>query len=171
MQRIATAVLSAATVMVAAFGLSGCGGGEQPAAPAPAPVTTTSAAAAPVGTPLPPPEALTDVLYRLADVNVPGPEKVNLVEQASADDADALGSFGRALADNGFEPVVFEAHDLGRSQADPDNVVADVVVTTPDEQAAEFTYPMEFTLADGGWQLTRSTAETLLALSAAPPTR
>ncbi len=84
---------------------------------------------APPTAPLPAPEALTGVLDRLADVSVPGADKVVLVEQGTADDAAALDKFGRALADNGFTPLTFEATDLAWSQTEPANVVATVKVT------------------------------------------
>ena len=54
-----------------------------------------TAPAGPVSSPLPPPEALTDVLARLSDPTVAGADKIDLVELATADDAAALDKFGQ----------------------------------------------------------------------------
>ncbi|WP_026356591.1 hypothetical protein [Mycobacterium sp. 141] len=167
------AVLSAATC-VAALGLSGCSHDErQTATPATTPVTTSlTTAAAPPAAPLPAPDALTGVLYRLADVNVPGANKVGLVEYSTADDAAALDKFGRALADDGFTPLNFEAKDLAWSQSEPGNVVATITVTAPlsKDPGKQFSFPMEFTPHGTDWLLTRRTADMLLDLgrSASP---
>lgn len=135
---------------------------------------TTATPDAPPTAPLPAPEALTGVLDRLADVNVPGADKVVLVEQGTADDAAALDKFGRALADNGFVPLTFEATDLAWSQTEPKNVVATIKVASGGENARDFSFPMEFTPHGDGWQLTRHTADLLLVMGAgaeasAPP--
>ncbi|ABK71933.1 hypothetical protein [Mycolicibacterium smegmatis] len=171
MNRNRIAVLSAATVTVAALGLSGCGGDDRQA-DKPVTVPSTSAVvttpAPPPAHPLPAPEALTGVLYRLADVNVPGAEKVGLVEQATPDDAEALDKFGRALADNGFTPLNFEATDLAWSENDSRNVIATIHVTAGEGDApGQFTFPMEFTPKGPDWQLTRNTADMLLEMGAA----
>ncbi|MCV7268601.1 hypothetical protein [Mycolicibacterium doricum] len=165
-------VRSAVTVLVAAFGLSvglgGCGS-DKPPAPAPSPVASTPAAAAApaVPAPLPPPSALTDVLYRLADPNVPGTEKLGLVEDAGPGDAATLDRFGKALADNGYHPMTFDAADLAWAAA-ADDVVATVIARTPPGRTGgDFTFPMEFARTpDGGWQLTRDSADTLLEVDA-----
>ncbi|MFN3002433.1 hypothetical protein [Mycolicibacterium wolinskyi] len=170
MIRSRIAVLSAATVTVAALGLSGCGNDDRPAA---TPATSPTASELmppppPPADPLPAPDALTGVLYRLADVNVPGAEKVNLVEQSTPDDAAALDKFGRALVDNGFTPLSFEATDLAWSQSEPGNVVATINVSTAgDEPSRRFSFPMEFTQSGPDWQLTRHTADLLLEMGAA----
>lgn len=165
-------VLSAVTILVAAFGLGGCSD-EPPAAPAstsssPAPAPPV---APPPAAPLPTPEALTDVLNRLADVNVPGEQKLGLVAQSGPADAAALDRFGKALADNGFLPLSFQARDLAWSRGGRGDVMANVVVTTPNPQAGQFSFPMEFTPQGQGWQLTRGTADLLLDFGAAqsPP--
>ncbi|MEW2482621.1 hypothetical protein AB0876_23820 [Mycobacterium sp. NPDC049093] len=162
------AVLSAATI-VAALGLCGCSSGEHPAKrshPTTSAVSTTMPAAPP-SAPLPAPEALTGVLDRLADVNVPGADKVVLVEQGTAEDAAALDKFGRALADNGFMPLTFEATDLAFSPTEPKNVVATVKATAGGEHSDRtFSFPMEFTPHGDGWQLTRHTADMLLVMGA-----
>ncbi|QRY50346.1 hypothetical protein [Mycolicibacterium septicum] len=175
MNRTRFAVLSAATI-VAALGLCGCSSGEHPAKIShPTTSALTTAPEAPPSAPLPAPEALTGVLDRLADVSVPGADKVVLVEQGTADDAAALDKFGRALADNGFTPLTFEATDLAWSQTEPRNVVATVKVTAGGEKSArDFSFPMEFTPHGDGWQLTRHTADLLLVMGAgaeasAPP--
>ncbi|WP_205390582.1 hypothetical protein [Mycolicibacterium hippocampi] len=181
--RRTVAVCSAATI-VAALGLSGCSPSAPPAAsptvetsPAPSVGMPPPAAPAPGGPPLPPASALIDVMARLSDPTLPGDQKVALIEDGSADEAAALDRFGTALRDNGALPLAFETRDLGWSQSDPGNVVATVVVRTAGPQGGEFTYPMEFARSDGSWQLTRQTAEQLLALDGpesapapAPPT-
>ena len=90
-----TAVLSATTV-VAALGLSGCSGDEHGTSPEteppPASTSLTSTAVAQVA-PLPPPQALASVLYRLADPSVPGSQKLNLVQGATPDNADVFDQF------------------------------------------------------------------------------
>lgn len=161
---------------MAALGLSGCSSGPQPAAgPEPGPsISTTAAPAPPPEAPLPAPDALTGVLYRLADVGVAGADKVGLVEEATPSDAAALDKFGRALADNGFTPLNFEATELAWSPTEPENVVATIKVTTAAGDQA-FSFPMEFTPNAGDWQLTRHTADMLLEMGAAggpapPPT-
>ena len=131
--------------------------------PSEAPSTTTVAApAAPVSSPLPPPQALTDVLVRLSDPAVPGADKIGLVELATADDAAALDKFGRALADNGALPLTFDATDLKWSERKAGNVVATVNVTTANQPPGKFSFPMEFTPVRDSWQLTRTTADLLL---------
>lgn len=163
------AVLGAVTI-VAALGLCGCSGGGDRAAKSSHPTTSalsTTVPEAPPAAPLPAPEALTGVLDRLADVNVPGTDKVVLVEQGTADDAAALDKFGRALADNGFTPLTFEATDLAFSPTEPKNVVATVKVTAGGENSSrDFSFPMEFTPHGDGWQLTRHTADMLLVMGA-----
>lgn len=174
MLRTRIAALGAATI-VAALGLSGCSSDDKPAA-APTVETTaglTSTPVAPPTEPLPAPEALTGVLYRLADVNVAGADKIDVVEQATPADAEALDKFGRALADNGFTPLSFEATDLAWSQNEHGNVTATIEVSTaaPDGAAPRhFSFPMEFTPHDGDWQLTRRTADMLLEMGAAAGT-
>lgn len=164
-------------VAVAFYGvvaLSGCNSDTPPPAE---PSTTTAAATAPiapVSQPLPPPEALIDVLSRLSDPAVPGAQKTDLVELATADDAAALDKFGKALADNGALPLTFEATDLKWSDTEAGNVVAAVNVTTASKPPGTFNFPMEFTPARDGWQLTRKTADLLLqfgetATATSPP--
>ncbi|OBI51690.1 hypothetical protein A5707_13630 [Mycobacterium kyorinense] len=168
------AALSAATI-VAAFGLSGCSGHEpaagtsssSAAASTPASAVLTSEAR-PVA-PVPPPEALTDVLYRLADPGVPGSDKLDLVEGATPDDAAALDKFATALLDGGYAPVTFEARDIAWSDRNPADVVATVDVSTPHPGPAGFSFPMEFKPYQGGWQLSQRTAEMLLTFSGTAP--
>jgi hypothetical protein len=159
----------AAVVLSVVIGLAGCGGDPSPA---PSPSTTAASASAapasPVSSPLPPPNALTDVLYRLSDPAVPGAEKVGLVEYATADDAAALDRFGRALAEGDALPLTIEATDLKWSESEPGSVLATVTVTTANQQAGKFTFPMEFTPMRDRWQLNRKTADLLLVLGQAP---
>ncbi|OBF61916.1 hypothetical protein A5753_18135, partial [Mycobacterium sp. 852002-51971_SCH5477799-a] len=128
------------------------------------PPASSSQVAAPATAPLPPPEALTDVLTRLADPNVPGNSKVNLVEGATPDSAATLDKFTAALRDNGYLPMTFNANEIGWSDKNPSNVKAVVVVHTAQANNPNFTFPMEFAPFQGGWQLSRHTAEMLLAL-------
>ncbi len=166
MHRHFSAALSAATV-VAALGLSACSHHESespPASPTTVTPATLSPAASPQAAPLPPPEALTDVLYRLADPAVPGAQKLSLVEAATPDDAVALDRFATALRDGGFDPMIFTAGDLAWSDRDAGDVMATVNVTTPRPGAGKFTFPMEFKPYQGGWQLSEQTAAMLLAI-------
>lgn len=169
-------VLSAVTVLVAAFGLTGCGGD------APPPAATSAAPAGPPAAPpappppaaLPPPSALTDVMYRLTDPAVPGAEKIALIEDPGPADAAALDRFGKALTDNGYHPMTFDATDLAWAPDAPGDVLATVIGRTPPGRTGgDFTFPMEFARTpDGGWHLTRDSAELLLDIdtgAAAPP--
>jgi hypothetical protein len=121
--------------------------------------------------PLPPPEVLTDVLYKLADTGVPGTEKASLVEGATADEAAQLDKFGRALQDSGYTPLGFTANDIAWSDSAPGSVAAQVTVRSENPALARgFTFPMEFRPYMGKWQLSRKTADMLLTLgSSAPP--
>ncbi len=170
MHRQLSAALTAATAL-AAFGLSGCSPSHPKVASsavAPAVPATSSPAAVPPTTPLPAPEALTDVLNRLADPNVPGINKVNLVQGATAEGADTLDKFINALRDNGYLPMTFTAKDIAWSDKNPSNVTATISVNAAQANKANFTFPMEFTPSPGGWQLSRRTAEMLLALGKSP---
>lgn len=179
MHRHLGAVLSAAAI-VAALGMSACSGNRSDSAPStpalpvtsapPAPVQTPAAAPAPAPQipPVPVPEALTDVLYRLADPAVPGIEKVDLVEGASADKAVVLDKFATALRDGGYAPMTFDATDIAWSDRDPADVVANITVTPANPDAGGFSFPMEFTPYQRGWQLSERTAEMLLVFGKAP---
>ena len=86
--------------------------------------------AAPPTTPLPAPDALIDVLNRLADPNVPGTNKVNLVEGATPESAGTLDKFINALRDNGYLPMTFAANNIAWSDKNPSHVMATVTVNT-----------------------------------------
>jgi hypothetical protein len=173
MHRHLSVALSAATA-VAAVGLSGCSHPGPKVVSSPSSTvhatTTPVIVAAPPTAPLPAPEALIDVLNRLADPNVPGINKVSLVEGANPDSAGTLDKFTNALRDNGYLPMTFVANNLAWSDKNPSNVMATVIVHTAKPDNGNFTFPMEFAPFQGGWQLSRRTAEMLLALgnSAAP---
>ncbi len=128
------------------------------------PPATSITSAAPPSAPLPPPEALTDVLSRLADPAVPGSNKLNLVQGSTPEAAAALDRFTNAARDGGYLPMTFTANNVAWSATDPSCVMATVVITTANPDRREFTFPMEFTSSQGGWQLSRKTAEMLLAL-------
>src|SRR5437763_14322545 len=122
MLRRLSIALSAVTA-VAAVGLAGCAhtGTKVVSSPSSA-VPVTSAphlVAAPPTAPLPPPDALIDVLNRLADPGVPGINKVNLVEGATPDSAGSLDKFTDALRDNGYLPMAFAANDVAWSDKNP----------------------------------------------------
>lgn len=176
--RAISRIQTAVTVLVAAFGLSvglgGCGS-DKPPAPVPSAAVSSAPAAPPVPpppAPLPPPSALTDVLYRLADPNAPGTQRAGLIEDAGPGDPAALDRFGRALADNGYHLMTFDAADLTWTAAG-DEVVATVIARTPPGRTdGDFTFPMEFApTPDGGWLLTRDSADMLLEVDAgqSPP--
>jgi hypothetical protein len=167
---------SAVTVgaaVVVALGLSGCSHGESASPSSSVPLPSSAPAAAPQAAVLPAPEALTDVLYRLADPAVPGADKLNLVEGAKPDDTATLDKFATALKDGGYVPLTFEATDIAWSEQDPGNATATINVTTPNPETSGFSFPMEFTPRGDGWQLSQKTAEMLLALvksrAGAPP--
>jgi len=153
--------LSAVTI-VAALGVAGCAQTPPPAAPPSQPTTTV--ADAPTAAPLPSPDALTGVLYRLADTSIPAEQKVGLVQYATVDDQPVLTNFGEALKANGFVPLNVAATDLAWS-SQPGNVLANVTISTTDPAVKPFTFPMEFTPIRDAWQLTQRTADQLLPLA------
>ncbi|MGK2867235.1 MAG: hypothetical protein ACSLFA_11445, partial [Mycobacterium sp.] len=164
MRRPPVAVLGA-TVSVVALGLSGCG--AEPVPPMPEPSSAMSTAppgpsAAPQA-PLPAPEVIIGVLAKLADPAVPGEQKVGLVQYATPEDGAALERFAQATVDGGLAPLTFQAADLAWSPTDYGDVVATVTVSSanPAPEARPFTFPMQFTLDEGSWQLTRVTADQL----------
>jgi hypothetical protein len=169
MGRHLTAVLSAATI-VAALGLCGCSSdehvGSTESEPAPTSTSATSTATAQVA-PLPPPDDLAKVLYRLADPAVPGSQKLNLVQGATPDNAAVFDQFATALLNGGFAPMKVDVRDVAWSDRDPADVVANVNVTSPNPHGPRFAFPMEFTPIQGGWQLSARTADVLLAYSPA----
>jgi hypothetical protein len=165
MPRNPFSVLSAATI-VAALALSGCSNHDE-SKPAPSSAPQTSAAAiAPSdpGAALPAPEALADVLYRLADPAVKGSDKLALVESTTPDDAATMDRFASALRDGGFTPLTVTASDVMWSDREPGDALATVKIETSNPaNPGGFTFPMEFRPHDGGWQLSRETADMLLA--------
>jgi hypothetical protein len=173
MGRHLTAVLGVATI-VTALGVSGCSADEQSASP-PTQAAPTSASpslpAAPQLSPLPPAATLAEVLYRLADPAVPGSQKLNLIEGATADNAGVIDQFSAALVSDGFTPLHVSARDIAWSDRDPVDAVANVDMSSP-TPGARFAFPMEFKPYQGGWQLSARTADVLLAFgntSVAPP--
>ncbi|WP_179469687.1 hypothetical protein [Mycolicibacterium vinylchloridicum] len=158
-------VLSAATI-VAALSLSGCSEHTEPkstqspfeqSSTALAPPETTAAA-------LPTPEVLTDVLYRLADPAVKGADKLQLVESTTPDDAATIDKFAAALRDGGFTPLTFTATEIRWSDRQPGDALASINVTTSNPaNPGNFTFPMEFRQDKAAWQLSRETANMLLA--------
>ena len=100
------------------------------------------------------PEALTDVMYRLADPAVPGKDKLDLVENTTADEAGTIDRFAAALRDGGFTPLTFAASEIRWSDHQPGDALATINVTTSNPaNPGGFTFPMEFRPHNGGWQL------------------
>jgi hypothetical protein len=165
MRRSLTAVLSTAAI-AAVLGLPGCANDEDEASPATTPPSTSMApspTAAAQPAPLPPPDALAGVLSRLADPKIPGPQKLNLVEGATPENAGVFDQFSNALLNGGFAPVKFDVRDVGWSDRDPTDVVANVDVSSSNPKGPHFSFPMEFKPFQGGWQLSARTADVLLA--------
>lgn len=156
---------------LAAAALIGCSNPAEPnsAAAASAPAAPPSAAVAPDPAALPPPEVLAEVIYRLADPAVPGADKMLLVADTTPPDADALNGFASALRDSGYTPLAVRAGDLQWAPGNSGAVSATIVITTPNPaQRGKFTFPLEFGAHAGGWQLTRQSAEMLLAFDNTP---
>jgi hypothetical protein len=165
MGRRLTAVLGTAAI-AAVLGLSGCSNNEDDSAAQTATSATSaspSAASAPQVAPLPAPDALAGVLYRLADAAVPGPQKLNLVEGATPGSAGVFDQFANALINGGYTPVKFDVRDVNWSDRDPADVVANVDVSSSNPRGPRFAFPMEFKPYQGGWQLSARTADVLLA--------
>ncbi|ORB82820.1 hypothetical protein B1987_02040 [Mycobacterium kansasii] len=159
-----TLVVSAVALAVSV--LSGCSRHASTTSPIASAPSATSSSVAPIPTTaLPSPDALIDVLSRLADPAVAGADKANLIEGATPETAAALDRFTTAARDGGYLPLNFAASSLAWSDVNPPDVTATIVVTTAKPDNHEFTFPMEFKPSQGGWQLSRRTAEMLLALS------
>lgn len=160
--------LGVAAAVMAMLATPGCTRPEPAAAPpavssTPAPAGSTTPASS-----LPSAEALTDVLYRLADPRVSGADKINLIEAAQPAAADNLDRFVTALKDSGYLPLSFNATDIAWSERDTGNAVANVDVVTANPDRPGFSFPMEFHPNAGGWQLSAQTAAMLLALRTSP---
>lgn len=177
MRRTPTAVPSAATTVAAlgllaglSLGLGGCSA-DVASPPTDQPTTTSilAAAAPPADAgPLPAPEALSDVMSRLADPAVSGADKLALIQNTAPTDGAALDRFTTALRDTGFTPVTVSASEIRWSDNHPGHVLATIKVTGPDPGPSEagggeFAFPMEFGRTGTTWQLTRETADMLLA--------
>src|ERR1700722_20046808 len=165
MRRHLTAVLSTAAI-AAVLGLPGGSNDEDDASQETAsPATSASPVltAAPQAAPLPPPDALAGVLYRLGDTAAPGPQKLGLVEGAPPENAGVFDQFSNALLNGGYPPVKFDMRDIGWSDRDPADVVANVDVSSSNPKGPRFSFPMEFKPFQRGWQLSARTADVLLA--------
>jgi hypothetical protein len=162
-------VTCSAALAAAVLGIAACSHSQPKVLPssssaAALPTSTPLVATAPPTAPLPVPEALVDVLNRLVDPNIPAVNKVSLIEGATPETAPTLDKFINALRDNGHLPMTFVATNIAWSDKNPSNVVATVTVNTAKADNRAFTFPMEFAPLAGGWQLSRQTAEVLLAL-------
>lgn len=128
--------LAARLVVLAAgaavFALSACSSSSDKASPtsssAPQSTASSAAAAAAPDHPLPDPAALTDVLNRLADPNLPGAEKVTAVQGATPEQLD---KFTKAIGDAGFSPLSFTVKDPKWSTETPGDVEAVVTINSP----------------------------------------
>ena len=153
----ALGLIVAATVL----GSAACNKAMPPAAE-PLPSSTTPVQTSLNVAPLPPADALTGVLYRLADASVPPEQKVALIEHATTEDHAEIATFTKALSDNGFNPLTVTATDLAWSANHPGNVVATVTIGSATTPGNKFTYPMEFSPQGTTWQLNRQSANLLL---------
>lgn len=150
-------------VATSGFAAAGCAASPEPQPPSTTAMTAPSVPVPAAPAELPGPEALADVLYRLADPGVPGSDKLVLVEEATASDAAMLDGFAAALRDGGFTPVTVTATDIRWSDTAPSDVLATVTISGPEpDPGEEFRFPLEFRPHDGGWQLTKDTAQQLL---------
>ena len=150
MHRHLCVAIGAATA-VAVLGLTGCSHrGPKVVSPPTSAIHTTSSplvVAAPPTAPMPAPDVLVDVLNRLADPNVPGTDKMSLVEAATPESASNIDKFTTALKDNGYLPMTFSANNIAWSDKNPSNVMATISVKTSQANNRNFTFPMEFTAA------------------------
>jgi hypothetical protein len=122
----------------------------------------------PPDAPLPVAEELTDVLYKLADPNIPGDQKLDLVEGAT--DANAINAFAKALQDSGIAPIDVIVQNIAWASSPRGHVTADVTISGPNTAGLP-AFPMEFTpRSQGGWQLSRTTAGILLTYGQNPAT-
>lgn len=150
-------------VVASGFAASGCAAKPAPPPPSTSAMTATSVPAPAAPAVLPGPDALAEVLSRLADPGVPGTDKLVLVEGATASDAATLDGFAAALRDGGFTPVTVTATDIRWSDTTPSDVLATVTISGPGQEPGdEFRYPLEFRPHGGGWQLTKDTTQQLL---------
>ncbi|ARG64308.1 hypothetical protein B1T45_27250 [Mycobacterium kansasii] len=165
-RHLCRACIAMSVVAIVAAELSGCSRHESATSNIPSvpPATSTPVTPRPAAS-LPSPDALVEVLSRLADPAVAGADKTSLVEDATPETAAALDRFTTAARDGGYLPLSFAASNIAWSEVDPADVTATIVVTTAKPDDHEFTFPMEFKPGQGGWQLSRRTAEMLLALS------
>lgn len=157
--------LSAATA-VAALSLSGCSGHDEPNGVLGSQTASTTFLSAPPSDagPLPSADDLTGVLYKLADPAVKGTDKLYLLEDGTADDAATIDVFAAALRDGGFAPLTCTASDIRWSDHQAGDAIATVNITTANPATpGGFTFPMEFHPTQGGWQLSRETADMIMA--------
>lgn len=175
MPRTTSTAILGVVAAAAALGLGACTDRIEP--PPATPVTLTPprsfvAADELPPAPLPPPEALIDVMVQLTNPDVPGAEKVHLIQDSKPLDGPALDRFDSAVTSAGFRPLSFEAHDIRYAEGDRGNVVASFVINTGNPAAGEggaFRFPMEFAHGEHGWQLTRQTADMLLVFGGSTP--
>ena len=156
-----TSVAGMAAIGLITSSVAGCN--QHASRPIALKTPSLSTTAAPIVAPLPPPEALVDVLTRLSDPDLPSAEKVVLVQTATDDSIPLLDKYSNALHDSGYLPMRFTADHVAWCEQTPGDVTANVTVTSANKRV--FTFPMEFTPYQAGWQLSRKTADMLLAFS------
>jgi hypothetical protein len=163
-----------AVTLVAALGLSGCSD-DSSSVLSPTPFSPSGPPTVPpppteTGAPLPPAATLTDLMGRLSDPDVPGADKVGLVQYGTPADAAALDRFVKALHDSGYAPLTFDATDMTWAQDQPGNVIANITMKPGGPQATgkDLKFPMEFAPQQSNWQLTRQTADLLLQMGQQP---
>lgn len=159
------AVTAATAVCAGVFALSGCSSAPKatsPETPSAQPSSTTAGAPQPER-PLPDPAVLSDVLNRLADPGVPGAEKLDTVQGATADQLD---KFGKAITDAGFAPLTFTVKPPTWSTSQPGLLEAIVTINSPNPKLGGFAIPMTFAAEGDTWKLSKQTGELLLRTGA-----
>ena len=71
-------------------------------------------------------------------------------------------AFAAALRDAGYPPITVVASGLRWAPSQPADVLATVTINAAND-GGEFAFPMEFRRTGEGWQLSRETAQMLLA--------
>ena len=94
--------------------------------------------------------------------NVPGADKIELVESGAPGDAAAMDKFGQALSRQRLHPADLRGQGSAVGPGTPGKVSAVVSLKSANPQAGDFSFPMEFILTDNTWQLARRTADELL---------
>ncbi|MEC3956109.1 hypothetical protein VMT65_23940 [Nocardia sp. CDC153] len=121
---------------------------------------TAGAGVAGADTPAPSAEELQTTLTRFTDPSVPAADKANLMVNGGARTAN-LDKMNQGLANYGT--IGWTVSDV---QANGDNANASVAISSPHGTMPGV--PMTWQHTDAGWQLSESTACTILAMGKAP---